>query len=723
MCPAGKINIAWLTERPLAAALGASLLLLISSPAAAQDRNADAELRELIPDKAVGDPEAWAQVPAPAAVAVDPQPQPESPLAEDGGFRLPWPDQQLDLPELVALEPDAESAALAVQADAAPEVRDAAQVEQISQQLALVFPSDPARFPERSAFAQRFAALSAIENLSGKGEDNAAQLGARARTDSGLLRQLLRIYGYYDAEIEQTVSGIVPGQDAAVLKPSVRFNIDPGARYHFGRVDLGDLPGTGSDFTALRSSFGIQTGDPLNNDGIVTARTGLDNALGESGYAFAKLGEPDLLVDHRREEGDLTVPLTTGGRYNFGPILSELPKFLSGGHLEDIARFDRGDLYKRSQVDDLRRAIIATGLVSSVGINARETAPPRGEAPGTVALDVTMTKAPLRTIAGAIGYDSAEGIRAEASWEHRNLFPPEGMLRVRAIAGTKEQLAGVTLRRNNFRGRDQVLTFDLYANTVNRDAYVARTAAISATFEKVTTLIFQKPWVWSAGLEVVATNEREGDVGGVTTPRETYYIAALPLRGALDTSDNLLDPTQGYRAALRVSPEIVLREGRTARYARIQADASIYRPVGKRIVLAGRVRLGSIPGTAIENIAPSRRFYAGGGGSVRGYGYQQIGPRDSLGSPSGGRSLTEFSIEARIKTGLFGGAVSLVPFIDAGSVELGVTPRLRDMRYGAGLGLRYKTGFGPIRIDVGTPLNRREGDSRVAVYVSLGQAF
>ena len=141
------------------------------------------------------------------------------------------------------------------------------------------------------------------------------------------------------------------------------------------------------------------------------------------------------------------------------------------------------------------------------------------------------------------------------------------------------------------------------------------------------------------------------------------------------------------------------------------------------MVAAGRIRLGSIPGTEIANIAPSRRFYAGGGGSVRGYGYQQIGPRDSLGTPSGGRSLTEFSVEARIKTGLFGGAVSVVPFLDAGSVEAGVTPRLRDMRYGAGLGLRYQTGFGPIRIDVGTPLNRREGDSRIAVYVSLGQAF
>lgn len=722
VCRAGKINIAWLIDRPLAGALGASLLL-ISSPAPAQDRSTDAELKELIPDRAVVDPEAWAQVPAPAPVAIDPQPEPESPLAEDGGFRLPWPDQQLDLPELVGLEPDAESIALATQSNEVAGLRDAGQVEQISPQLALVFPGDPTRFPERSAFAKRFSSLSAIEQLSGEGEDNAAQLGARARTDSDMLRQLLRIYGYYDAEIEQTVSGIVPGQDAAVVKPSVRFTIDPGALYHFGRVDLGDLPGTGSDFPALRSSFSIQSGDPVNNDRIVAARTGLDNALGESGYAFARLGEPDLLVDHRREEGDLTVPLTTGGRYAFGPVVSELPKFLSGDHFEDIARFDRGDLYKRSLVDDLRRAIIATGLVSSVGINARETAPPQGETPGTVALDVTMTQAPLRTIAGAIGYDSAEGVRAEASWEHRNLFPPEGMLRVRAIAGTKEQLAGVTLRRNNFRGRDQALTFDLYANTVNRDAYVARTAAISATFEKVTTLIFQKPWVWSAGLEVIATNEREGDVGGVTTPRQTYYIAALPLRAAFDTSDNLLDPTRGFRAALRVSPELVLREGRTANYARIQADASAYLPIGKRVVAAGRIRLGSIPGTEIANIAPSRRFYAGGGGSVRGYGYQRLGPKDIDGDPTGGRGLAEFSLEARIRLQRFGGNFGIVPFVDAGSLSTATLPRIKDLRYAVGLGLRYYSSFGPIRIDVGVPLNREQGDGPVAVSVSLGQAF
>ena len=374
--------------------------------------------------------------------------------------------------------------------------------------------------------------------------------------------------------------------------------------------------------------------------------------------------------------------------------------------------FEPGDLYQRSLVEDLRKAIIATGLVSSISLVPRETLAPSREVPGTVVLDATISKAPLRTIAGAIGYDSGEGFRLEASWEHRNLFPPEGLLRLRAVAGTKEQLAGVTLRRNNFRGRDQVLTFDLYGNLVKRQAYQAKTIAATATFEKLTTLIFQKPWVWSAGLEAIATNERQGNAQGIVSTPQTYFVLALPVRGAVDTSDNLLDPTRGFRAALRVSPELSQTLGHKVSYARIQADASVYLPIGKSAVIAARVRLGSISGAQLGDIAPSRRFYAGGGGSVRGYGFQEIGPLDALGAPSGGRSLSEFSLEARVKTGLFGGGFSLVPFIDVGTAELGPTPRFKDMRIGAGLGLRYQTGFGPIRVDLGTPIGRRRGKVR-----------
>src|SRR5690606_19669256 len=161
----------------------------------------------------------------------------------------------------------------------------------------------------------------------------------------------------------------------------------------------------------------------------------------------------------------------------------------------------------------------------------------------------------------------------------------------------------------------------------------------------VSTLLFQKPLSYSAGLELVATRERERDANGNLGPPQTFFIAALPGYAQLDTSDDLLDPTRGFRVSLRLSPEVSRTEG----------VESFYLPAGDNVVLAARTRVASIPGAPLGAIAPSRRLYAGGGGSVRGYAYKGIGPRNSLGDPSGGRSLIEFSAEARIRTGLFDG--------------------------------------------------------------------
>jgi translocation and assembly module TamA len=216
----------------------------------------------------------------------------------------------------------------------------------------------------------------------------------------------------------------------------------------------------------------------------------------------------------------------------------------------------------------------------------------------------------------------------------------------------------------------------------------------------------------------VASDERDSvGLTGVSR-RRTFFIAALPTVLSYDGSDDLLNPTRGYRLAGRLSPEASFQSG-TFGYARAQIDGSAYLPVSDRAVLAGRIRLGSIMGASRDRIAPSRRFYAGGGGSVRGYGYQDIGPIDADGDPVGGRSLAEFSLEARVRFGAFG----VVPFLDGGNLYMSKLPRFTSLRYGAGLGVRYYTSFGPIRVDVGTPLNRRSGDARIAVYVSLGQAF
>ena len=724
--------------------MGVALLAGPAAPGIAQE--VPQRLEDLIPDAAVDNPEEWARDgagPDDASFPDDPivADMREVDLGDDAAtdietlpmadmpeIAIEWPDD-LTIPQIepVDLGDRAETEGFQF---AEPEIPFSqtdynARIVEVNDELVLAFPSDQRAFPEGTAFVTRFEALSTIEELEGD-DENIAQLAARARADEELLDELLRVYGYYDAQILRSVvseaaapAGETPDTDSGA---QVRFDILPGERYRFGAIDLGELA-RAPDYEDLRATFDIATGDPLSSDAITAERYDLDRALGESGYPFATMGESDLLVDHRAATGDLTLPVEPGGKYVFGEVTSSLPDFLPGSHLASIARFELGDLFQRSRQLDLRRAITATGLVSSLSIARREVAPPKGDEPGIVALDVQLTKAPVRTVSGAIGYGSEEGFRLQASWEHRNLFPPEGALKVRGIVGTQEQLAGVTFRKSNFGGRDRVLNLDAYATTIDSDAFDAQTVAFVASYEQASTLLFQKPLSWSFGFEAIATDERPPEINGIRRPRQAYFVGALPVSALIDTSDDLLDPTRGFRLGGRLSPEISQSAGATSFYLRSQIDASYYRRVTDRVVMAGRTRLGSIPGTEIINIAPSRRYYAGGGASVRGYGFQQIGPRDIADQPSGGRSVVEFSLEARVATGFFDGALSVVPFVDAGSVSTSPTPDLDEVKVGAGIGVRYATGFGPIRVDVGVPINPGPNDNPVGVYVSLGQAF
>ena len=540
-------------------------------------------------------------------------------------------------------------------------------------------------------------------------EANAAQIQRRSQADAELLAELLRSRGYYDAEVAARVEP--EGQTLLVT-----LNAEPGEQYHFKSVELAGLEAAGPEAARLREAFAVKPGDPVVAQDVIAANVNLKVALGEQGFALATVGEQEIIVDHQTRQATLVLPVTPGPLASFGTIrVAGNPPF-SARHVAAIARFEPGDRFERDEVDDLRRALVATGLVSTAEV---EVVPAAGN---RVDLTVTMQPAPPRTVAGQLGYGSGEGLRAEASWQHRNFIRPEGAVTVRGILGTREQLAGVGLRRNNFGGRDRVLNAQLVASNTEFAAYDAKTIMLAANIERQSNIIWRKKWTWSLGTEFLATDERGVFSDPAVEQTRTFLIAALPATLHYDGSDDLLNPTSGFRLGGRLSPEISARGG-SFTYARAQIDGSAYQPVGSNAVVAGRVRLGTILGADAPSIAPSRRFYSGGGGSVRGYGYQRLGPRDFEGDPIGGRGLVEFSLETRLRFSSFGGNFGIVPFLDGGTLSNRVTPDLNDWQFGAGLGLRYYSSFGPIRVDVGTPLNPRQGDSRIAVAVSLGQAF
>jgi translocation and assembly module TamA len=379
--------------------------------------------------------------------------------------------------------------------------------------------------------------------------------------------------------------------------------------------------------------------------------------------------------------------------------------------------------------------MIATGLFTTVSAEPVRTGEAVGDGTEYVNILVRQEAGPPRTLSGNVGFNTGEGFRIEGTWEHRNFFAPEGAIRATAIAGTREQTLRFQFQRSNAGQRDRTLLVQAEAGRRDYAAFRGYTARLNALLSRSSTPIWQKKWTYAVGAELIATNESV-----IGEPRlsigDAFFLAGISGQLGYDKSNSLLDPTKGFRLLGRINPETSLRDPGQP-YIRNTLEGSAYYPAGDSLTIAGRARVGSIFGAEISELAPSRRLYAGGGGSVRGFGFQELGPRadfpnpkfdptdpdekddPTISRPTGGRSLVEFALEARYRFGDYG----VVGFIDGGQVYESQSPRLNDMRFGVGVGGRLYTNFGPLRADIATPLGRRKGEPWVAVYISIGQAF
>ena len=568
--------------------------------------------------------------------------------------------------------------------------------------------------------ADLFHDLSALYDGDGKA-DNFAMLRARLGADSELMSRILASEGYYDAAVETRIDrgeAEAGAGGAAARNRSITAVIDvkPGVRYTFSDIVIDAKPTI--PLGLIHDNFPLVIGEPIVAQRVQGAEAAIALKLPQEGYPFAKIGQRDILLDGDTGQGLYTLPVDIGARGRFGGIETTGKLAFDAEHVDVLARFKRGDLYDSRKVDDLRQALVATGLFATVAVEPQPTGESAGDDSEYVTMLVTQQAGPPRTIAANAGYGTGQGIRLEGSWTHRNFFPPEGALIARAVAGTKEQALGVTMRRSNAGRRDRTFELVTEATRSRYNAFNAITGRVAARISYDSTPIWQKKLTYAFGAELIATREDDYDFALGQRVNDFYTIVGLNGQVGIDRTDSLLDPAKGFRLLARVEPEGSLA-GRFSPYARTQVDASGYYPVTDSIVLAGRVRVGSIVGAARERLAPSRRFYAGGGGSVRGFGYQELGPKDPNNDPIGGRSLNEAAVEARYRFGNYG----IVGFLDAGQVYRGSTPDFSNLRFGAGIGGRFYTNFGPMRLDIATPLGRRPGEARVTVYVSIGQAF
>jgi translocation and assembly module TamA len=574
----------------------------------------------------------------------------------------------------------------------------------------------------------RFRSLSALEDGDGRAT-NAAMVSARTKEDELLALRLLRSEGYYDATVSSTIAQ-VPNAPAQL---AVTIATIPGHRYDFGQIRI-QGPDTVPSGLA-RDALKLKSGAPIVAADVEAAEANVRLRLPQQGYPFADIGQRDVLLDPDTHLGDYTLPLDPGPRSTFAGFTTDGKLAFDAHHVGVLARFRRGELYDSRKVDDLREAMVATGLFRTVAAAPERTGQMAPDGTEYVNIRVHQVAGPARTLSGTAGYSTGQGLRAEATWEHRNLFPPEGALRVSGILGTQEQSLIVQFQRNNAGQRDRTLLIQAQAGRQDYAAYHGYIARLYGLVSRASTPIWQKRWTYSYGGELVASNEDEKRFPPISL-KTAHFIAGLIGQIGYDTSNSLLDPTKGFRLGLRSNPEVSLREP-TKPYIRNIVDGSVYYPATDSLTVAGRVRVGSIFGANLGDLPPSRRIYGGGGGSVRGYGYQQLGPKVEIPNPkfdptdpkekdpptifvpTGGRSQIEFALESRYRFGDYG----VVAFVDAGQVYESQFPKLSGMRYGVGIGGRFYTNFGPFRADVAVPIGRKKGESRFAVYVSIGQAF
>jgi translocation and assembly module TamA len=568
--------------------------------------------------------------------------------------------------------------------------------------------------------ADLFGDLSALYDGDGKA-DNAAMVRARLTADGELMQRILASEGYYDAVVDTRIDrgereDTPEGQPRQRRPITAVIDVKPGQRYTLADIIINADPTVPP--TLIADNFPLSVGEPIVAQRVQGAEAAIALKLPEEGYPFAEIGQRDILLDGATGNGVYTLPVKIGQRSRFGAIETTGDLAFDAEHVEVLARFKRGELYDSRKVDDLRQALIATGLFSTVAAEPQPTGESAGDDTEYVTMLVTQQAGPPRTLAASAGYGTGEGIRLEGSWTHRNLLPPEGALIFRGVLGTQEQGVGATLRRSNAGQRDRTFELVTEATRSSTNAFEAFTGRVAARVSYDSTPIWQKKFTYAYGAELIATSEDDYDFTRGTRERDFYTIFGLTGQVGMDRTDSLLDPTKGFRITSLIQPEGSLA-GRFSPYARTRVDISGYYPVADAIVLAGRIRFGSILGAARERLAPSRRFYAGGGGSVRGFGYQELGPKDPNNDPIGGRSVSEAAFEARYRFGNFG----VVGFVDAGQVYRGSAPTFSNLRFGAGVGARYYTNFGPMRLDVATPIGRKPGEALVSVYVSIGQAF
>lgn len=622
---------------------------------------------------------------------------------------------------LVALVPmaaataqdDASDTEKAAEADAAPlpdEVPYAATLEPVSDESA----------------TDALKGASNLITLQSSPPSGPVGLIRRAMADRDRLYGALGALAYYGGDVQITIEG-KPVDDPGLIDflaarkskdpVKVSIKIDLGAAYNFKTVRLTDTAGSEQlPVTIDRKPLGLDPGKPALSATILSAEGAMVSQMNNQGYPLAQVPSRDAVVDHADKTMDLTEVLDPGPKAGFGTVTIEGEEDVDESFIRSRVPFVTGQLYSPAEVQALRKDLADLGVFNSVKV----TTGTEIDAQGNVPVTIQVQERPARFIGFGAKYETNYGAGFNAYWGHRNLWGGAEQLRIDAeIGGLGQNDAtepnyklGATLKIPGFLDRKVTLDSKAEMSREVLDAYTSTRGLV----QSIATYKYSDEIDILAGLSF-ETGNVENDQG-----KWDYTFVGVPMGIKIDTTGSLLNPTKGFRAELSITPypsflgssvDMFVTKAVGSTYLDLTGDGGF--------VIAGRLGFASIAGPTIDEVPPDKRLYAGGGGSVRGYKYQSIGPLNDNDKPTGGLSSLTGSLELRYK---ITDTIGVVPFVDAGGIYEKTIPDFgSDIQYAAGIGARYYTAIGPIRADIAIPLNKRKSDDSFQFYISIGQAF
>jgi translocation and assembly module TamA len=536
-------------------------------------------------------------------------------------------------------------------------------------------------------------------------------LNRRLQSSIGTGQDILKSMGYYDGEVKSNVEFGEAEQTVITIEfiPNTQYKIGEIKVLFSGPPDaLEDVPVSPPEVSL--TPLKIKKGDPALAAPILQAVDLLPDYLATRGYPFAEVTGTRYFLSPADKLLDMEITVYPGDFARMGELVITGDNPVRVEFIQNLVSWKQGDTWNQDAINSFRDSLFQKGLFNSIDVSV-----------GTQVKDnnvrdiiLKVERAPPRTVSGSLNFDSDFGPGAELAWEHRNLSGWGDDFKVEIPIWKDLQQLGVQYTRPYFLSKKQTFLASAALLREKTDSYELKSLSLQGGIERQLSRHL-------AG-KLMVSLER-GKLNEFFREEQDYNVVGFPLTLDWNWSDSFLDPTEGHRLRILFSPY----------YGHYYTDFNIIKTrvdgyqyfslkENKTLILALRLSLGYIAGASTANLPASLRFFSGGGGSIRGFRYQSIGPKNAKGKPAGGNFLNEFSSELRWR---FRESMGLVFFIDGGNLydkvdfsELG-----KKFLWGGGIGFRYYTSMGPFRLDVATPLNPREGDSKFQIYISLGQSF